>query len=350
MRVSDAPANAPAAPPDGQAPTPTPASGHIIWALSDGRAGMRNQALGLAEAVARRTNGGVAEKTLVIGRPWDRLPSWAWGDPFARLLPESDPLRPPWPDVLVACGRRTVPFGTALSDRCLTVQTQDPRTDPRRFGLVVPPIHDGLTGANVFPIHGSPNRLTEGALARDARELEAALPPLPRPLAAVLIGGDSRDYRMTAEATARIVETLTEAARTHGLLVTFSRRTPPGAEAALRAALAPLPAWVWDGQPVGTLANPYLGLLGLADRVFVTEESANMVSEAAFTGRPVHLLPLEGGAAKWGRFHAALEERGVLRPEAGLTENWSYEPLRETDRAADAVVAALAARKAARPL
>ena len=308
---------------------------------------MRSQALGLAEAVARRIGGTVTEKTLAIREPWDRLPTWAWGDPFARLAPGGDALTPPWPDLLVACGRRTVPFGAALSDRCLTVQTQDPRTDPGRFGLVVPPIHDGLTGPNVVPIHGSPNRLTGEALARDARELARVLPPLPRPFGAVLIGGDSRDYRMTEAATARIAETLTGAARTHGLLVTFSRRTPPEAEAALRAALAPLPAWVWDGAPVGALANPYLGLLGLAGCVLVTEESANMVSEAAFTGRPVHLLPLDGGAAKWRRFHAALTERGVLRPGAALTEDWSYEPLRETDRAADAVVAALAARKAA---
>ena len=320
----------------------------MIWAVSDGRAGMRSQALGLAEAVARRTGGAVTEKTLAVRQPWDRLPTWAWGDPFARLAPEGDPLTPPWPDVLVACGRRTVPFGAALSDRCLTVQTQDPRTDPGRFGLVVPPIHDGLTGPNVVPIHGSPNRLTGEALARDARALASALPALPRPLAAVLVGGNSRDYRMTGTATERIASVLAQAARRHGLLVTFSRRTPPEAEATLRAALAPLPAWVWDGRPVGALANPYLGLLGLADRVLVTEESTNMVSEAAFTGRPVHLLPLEGGAPKWRRFHAGLAERGVLRPGAGLTEDWFYEPLRETGRAADAVVAALAARKAAR--
>ena len=318
----------------------------VIWALSDGRAGMRNQALGLAEATARRVGGQVTEKTLAIRWPWDRLPTWAWGDPFARLASAGDPLAPPWPDVLVACGRRTVPFGIALADRCLTVQTQDPRVDAGRFGLVVPPIHDGLAGPNVLPIHGSPNRLTEAALARDADTFEPFLPPLPRPLAAVLIGGDSRDYRMSEAAADAILRRLVPLALSgHGLLVTFSRRTPARAKAALRTALGPLPSvWIWDGAPVGPLENPYHALLGLASRVLVTEESANMVSEAAFTGRPVHLLPLEGGAPKWERFHAAMAERGVLRPGAALTEDWSYAPLRETDRAADAVARALRAR------
>ena len=347
--MSDASGNASATARDAEGRTPIPASGPIVWSLSDGRAGMRNQALGLAEATARLTGGIVIEKTLVIRQPWDRLPVWAWGDPFRRLASGSDALAPPWPDVFVACGRRTVPFGAALSDRCLTVQTQDPRTDPRRFGLVVPPIHDGLTGPNVVPIHGSPNRLTEEALARDAAALAAVLPPLPRPLAAVLIGGDSKDYRMSEAVVDGIIRQLVPLALGgHGLLVTFSRRTPTQAVAAFRAALGPLPpVWIWDGGPVGTLANPYLGLLGLARRVLVTEESANMVSEAAFTGRPVHLLRLEGGAAKWDRFHAALERRGVLRPRAELTDDWTYAPLRETERAADAVADALAARRRA---
>jgi len=319
-----------------------------VWALSDGRAGMRNQALGLAEAVGRVRDAEITEKTVRIAPPWDRLPRALWGDPFSRLAPDSDRFAAPWPDILIACGRRTIPFSLALRERCFTVQTQDPRTDPSRFGLVVPPHHDGIGGPDVFAIHGSPNRLTEARLAADAAALRAGLPALPDPLAAVLIGGPSRAYRMTPEAAARIAGRLEAAAEAgFGLLVTFSRRTPPEAEAQLRERLARLPAWVWDGEPVGGLDNPYFGLLGLASRVFVTEESANMVTEAAFTGRPVFLLRLEGGAPKWRRFHAALAERGVLRPDAALREDWSYPPLRETDRAAKAVLAAYDARKRA---
>lgn len=309
----------------------------VIWAVSDGRAGMRSQALGLAEAVARLTGGRVLEKVVSVRRPFAWLPGRFWGDPLRRLAPGSAAFVPPWPAAAVLCGRLTVPFGIALADRTLTVQTQDPRADPSRFGLVVAPRHDRLSGENVVSIHGSPNRLTQARLDEDAGKLGAALPPLPRPLAAVLIGGDSKAYRLNEAAADAIGLLLARASRTHGLLVTFSRRTPREGRARIEDALSGLPAWVWDGEPIGGLANPYFGLLGLADRVLVTEESANMVTEAAFTGKPVHLLPLVGGAPKWRRFHAALEERGVLQPEASFTEAWTYAPLRETERAARAV-------------
>ena len=36
----------------------------------------------------------------------------------------------------------------------------DPRVNPREFDVVVPPIHDGLEGANVMPIVGACHRIT----------------------------------------------------------------------------------------------------------------------------------------------------------------------------------------------
>lgn len=321
------------------------ANAPTIWALSDGRAGMRNQALGLAEAVARRTPARVIEKTLAIRAPWDRLPTGLWGDPFAKLDPASDDLGPPFPDVLIACGRRTVPFALAMPPATLTVQTQDPRVDPARFGLVIPPAHDGVDGANVFPILGSPNRLTDDRLAKDAKTLAGHLPDLPSPLAAFLIGGDSKDHKMSAAAVSGIADVAEAAAQAgYGLLATFSRRTPETAIAYLAEAFEALPAWVWNGHDIPGLGNPYFGILGLADRLLVTSESANMLTDAGFTGRPVHALPLQGGAAKWRRFYEQLTAHRVLAPDAGLTDEWAYEPLRETERAAEAVAAMMAER------
>ena len=313
--------------------------------MSDGRAGMRAQARGLAEATARLTGARVTEKRLAIRQPWDRLPTALWGDPFARLADGSDEVGPPWPDVLIACGRRTVPFAVAMGPDVLTVQCQDPRTDPARFGLVVPPAHDEVRGDNVFPIIGSPNRLTEERLARDARVLADHLPPLPRPLTALLVGGDSKDHRMTPAAVGGIIDVAEAAAGLgQGLLVTYSRRTPEAAIAALTEAFEVLPTWVWDGRDVPRLGNPYFGMLGLADRLLVTNESANMLTEAGYTGRPVHALPLQGGGAKWRRLYAGLEAHGVLNPEAGLDDDWTYPPLRETARAAEVVAAAMRER------
>ena len=307
-----------------------------IWAVSDGRAGMENQVLGLAEAIARKTPAVVTTKRIKIAMPFDRLPRMLWRNPLARLHSESDILDAPYPDIWIACGRRTVPLSMAMRGRGpFVVQTQDPRAPVSAFDLVVPPTHDNLTGANVLPILGSPNRLTEERLAADAAHLAAALPALPQRKAAVLIGGTSKDYRLTDEGLKTILARLREAtADGLGLLITTSRRTGDAARDAIRAALSGPRAWVWDGAPVGPLANPYFGMLGLADRTIVTEESANMITDAAFSGRPVHLLPMEGGAPKWTAFQDALTRQGVLRPNAGYKDEWSYPPIRETDRAA----------------
>src|SRR3546814_10119808 len=89
-------------------------------------------------------------------------------------------------------------------------------------------------------------------------------------------------------------------------------------------------------------SNPNFGILGLADHVIVTGDSVNMVSEAASTGKPVHVvhLPnshLRGRSAKFTRFHEALVEAGIARPFAGTLEEWRYEPLDETHRIAGAI-------------
>ncbi len=75
-------------------------------------------------------------------------------------------------------------------------------------------------------------------------------------------------------------------------------------------------------------------MLGSADHVLVTKESTNMITDAAFTGKPVHLLELTGQHKKFDRFHHDLKQKGIIRPLKLPLETWAYEPLRETDRVA----------------
>jgi mitochondrial fission protein ELM1 len=62
-----------------------------------------------------------------------------------------------------------------------------------------------------------------------------------------------------------------------------------------------------------------------------------MISEAASTGHPVHVVHLEGGSAKFDRFHQAMKKAGITRPCAGRLYHWSYEPLQEARRVAQEV-------------
>jgi mitochondrial fission protein ELM1 len=320
----------------------------VIWAVSDGRAGMENQVLGLAEAVQRRIPASIVTKRIQIDPKVENLPRFFWGNPFSRLSLEGDRLDPPWPDLFIGCGRRVVPFAKALRQHCFTVQTQDPRAKPEEFGMVVPPVHDGLSGQGVLPIQGSPNRLTRERLKMEAQLLSMSLPrdiQFRDPYAAALIGGPSKSYRWNPGVEEGILSSIASAIEAgFFVLATCSRRTPPAFRERLQYAFKPSKLWLWDGQEVGPIDNPYFGMLGMAERILVTEESANMITEAAFTGKPVHLMTLQGGGKKWDRFHDALIERGVLRPGAPMKEEWSYAPLRETDRVADAIVKKLAIR------
>ncbi len=120
-----------------------------------------------------------------------------------------------------------------------------------------------------------------------------------------------------------------------------SRRTGTDNIRLLRERLAALPAAeVWDLEG----ENPYFGYLGLADHIVVTADSANMVSEAAATGKPVQVVELKGGNRKFREFHEAMRAAGYCRPFEGRLESWTYDPLDETGRVAAEVKRRLAAR------
>jgi mitochondrial fission protein ELM1 len=79
----------------------------------------------------------------------------------------------------------------------------------------------------------------------------------------------------------------------------------------------------------------------------VTEDSTNLAADAATTGKPVHVLAMAGGGAKFERFHEDLRRRGIARRFAGELATWSYPPLDETNRAAAELLRRFDARKQA---
>ena len=307
-----------------------------IWAVTDGRAGIEAQALGLAEAVGRLTPACIELKHVAWPGWMRRLPSWM--NPALRPLLATGfgAIAPPWPDLWIANGRAAIPLSIGVrrwsGGASFVVQLQDPLRSPRHFDLVIPPNHDGLRGADVFPITGTPHRVTPERLVREREPLRATLDALPRPHVVVLVGGRSRAFDLSPARARTLAAQIRTAVRDSGgsLLLTFSRRTPEAARAILTEALRGLPGWLWDGRG----PNPYFAFLATADHVLVTEDSANMPAEAAATGRPVHLLAMDGSQARKRRFHAELAELGIARRFDGRLEDWNYPPLRETDRAA----------------
>lgn len=316
------------------------------WILTDGKQGMVNQCLALAESVART----VVDKRVALRTPWRQLSPWLRLGGLLAMAPESDPIEPPWPDIVVACGRQSVVPALRVRRKSggsvFTVYVQDPVIDPDHFDLVVAPRHDWRPewkkATNVVLTTGAPNRVTKAQLSEAAARFGPRLDHLPRPRAAVLIGGPNAVFRFDASDMAVLADRLAALARSGiGLMVTTSRRTGAENERILRDSLAGLPAEIWDG----TGENPYFGYLALADAVIVTADSVNMVSEAAMTGKPIHVFEMEGGSDKFRAFHENMRQRGYTRPFVGPLEDWSYEPLDDTAMAAAEILRRIAARR-----
>lgn len=316
------------------------------WVVTDGRAGNVSSALGLAEAVGLP----IVEKRVTLAKPWVWLPPGFWPPGVLGIDEDtSDPLAPPWPDLVISCGRRGI--GPALEikrrsgGRTLAVHIQHPRMNPSRFDLIAAPAHDRLTGPNVVVTVGAVHRVTRAKLDDAAAEWCDRLAHLPSPRLAVSIGGSNAAYRLDAATGQQIGAHLAGLIRAEGLgvMLTFSRRTDPEAAAAIRSALEETGAEIWSGAG----NNPYYGYLGLADRVLVTGDSVNMVSEAVATGKPVQVIPLPitGRAEKFERFHQALESAGATRPFTGQLEDWEFVPSNDTARVADRVKELLRARQ-----
>lgn len=303
------------------------------WVLTDGTVGMVNQAQGFAEAMGLQPE----LRTFRARAPWRYLAPQFWLMPHWAAGPGSGDIGRPWPDIIVACGSKSIApvlrIRRKSAGRTRVIYVQDPTINPARFDLVVAPMHDRLSGPNVLVVRGAVNRVTADRLRGDAARFAAQFDHLPRPRVAVTIGGDSGAYRLTEAVIDKLCEDLATLCRRDGagLMITTSRRTGAENEAKLRAKLAGLPAYFWDGSG----DNPYFAFLGLADFIVVTGDSVNMVSEALVSGKPVHVAHLDGGTPKFRRFHEDLEREGLTRPFKGMLESWVYTPLDDTKRAAD---------------
>ncbi len=259
----------------------------LIWALLGPRTGDNNQVLALAEAVARATGGEVRRLPLRYNA-LRLLPNRIDAGRACLDAPSRALLAPPWPDLVIGVGQRSVPVARWIRRRCgaPVVQLGRPRCHPSRLDLVI-----------TTPQYGVPP-------GPQVLELPAVLTPPPPPaaageaVAALVLGGPSWPWQLDAAAIEAACTRLL--AGPLPLRVIASRRTPPAIIARLRALLPP--GAFLEG------AGAYRDLLGRAAGITVTADSVSMVSEALATGRPVHRLPLRLRplAGAWLRLMRAL--------------------------------------------
>lgn len=296
------------------------------WAVTTGEIGMRTQARGLAEAVADD----VVEITVTS----------AWPRPNPRPCP-------PWPNVMVSCGRRSARWALAArrasSGESLAVHVQDPRRDAEAFDLVIAMEHDEIReGRNVIKVATALHDLTPAKLESEANAWRSRFESLGRPLIGVAVGGTLRGRAFTLEDADKLIAGLSRAkSGTDGAIaITPSRRTPPEVIARFRDVFGADPrVFLWDLEG----DNPYRAILALADRMVVTSDSVSMVSEALAATGPVEIFDL--GFARHVDFVQDLVDRRLARRfEGDPSTPETVGPVNATDDAAMAVRKLLQAR------
>lgn len=332
-------------------------AGPSVWCVADGRAGILNQTKALAAALAEpervgklaHLKGDATSRDVILqpeGLQLAMRPD-LWFAPLSALPKEQRALlSAPWPDVWIAAGRRSIPYSCMMrkmsGGKTLVVQTQHPKVSLASFDLVIPPEHDGLTGPNVFPILGSPVWFSAERIA-DAKQRFGHLTQVGGQKVLVTLGGDSKTHRFTEARAIAIEADLRKLAPGRTFWITVSRRTPAAVRERFRKLAGELQSVFWeDEQRDGP--NPYVAFLSLCDAALVTEDSANMLSDPAFFGKPIHILKLEGSSPRFDRLHEGFIAQGAARWFSDGIHDWSYRPIREAARAADEIVKLLLQR------
>ena len=134
-------------------------AGLKCWIITDGKQGMNVQGQGVADAL-----GLDAELKVVAPTGWHQFAA-PWG-PIARAERFGEAgaqFAPPWPDVVIATGRSSIPYVRALGrlagPTTYRVVLQDPKRGPDTADLIWVPQHDTRRGDNVITTLTAPHKL-----------------------------------------------------------------------------------------------------------------------------------------------------------------------------------------------
>ncbi len=236
-------------------------------------------------------------------------------------------------DTVISCGSSLAAINLAIASEnsAKAISIMKPSIFGfSNFNLVIMPKHDRPPRAkNVLPVIGSINAIDGKSLETDYQRLVSSrgtlkgLETVDKPRIGLLIGGDSKNYTVTADAVAFLCDQLKKALDDLDgyLLLTTSRRTPKEAVETLKAYFKDDPRcrlFVVAAQdnPAGTVG----GIFYLSHCVIVTGESISMVSEAASCGKYVIVFEPHykgrgtGGASrgKVGRFLDQLAQKQYI--------------------------------------
>ncbi len=282
-----------------------------VWGLVDDRTGHTGQVLGVIQRLGL---------PFVIKRleynTLQALPTFLLGASLAALTPERRAtIAPPYPTLVIAAGRRTLPVLRYIKRQSPTTRTVYlMRAEVNRgIDLMVVPEHDHVPArSNIITTLAPLHAVTEATLNVARAEWAERFSHLPHPWVALCLGGNTKRGHYSDVEWSALIQRAMHLAGQGSLLVTTSRRTPVAALDLIESLLkVPHVYHRWDRDK----ENPYLAMLAAAEGIIVTGDSLSMCAEACSTGKPVFIYASEKVAPmKHLELHESLYARGLAQP------------------------------------
>ena len=304
-----------------------------ILVLTDGSDGMLSQVMGLAKELSPNIT---SVKTKILF-PWSNiqpgfLPIYSW-------VFKNNINFYPSPNIIISCGRKSVYLAIFLKKKyknAMTIHIQNPKINFKKFNYIIAPEHDNIKGENVIASIGALHKFNKN-IFNNILDSDFNIPK--NNLVSIIIGGSNNHYNFSNEEVDNLVKkikSIKNIKSKFNLLIIFSRRSTDQIKNRIKDRLSKN-AIIWDKN----FANPYEFSLKNSTHFIVTSDSTSMISECAYTGKPIYVyhLPFKRVSKRIKKFHEQFHSLSITR-NLNLTnelKSWVYKPLDESKRIASII-------------
>lgn len=288
------------------------------WVIHDGATGNRKQTIALARAMEWTFEEKIASPSFYARwfapRILPMIP-YSLGDAFAHALDSP-------PKLVIGCGRQAALATRALKQAgSFAIQILNPHIHSRNWDVVIAPSHDQVRGGNVIHCSGSLHEVNAHSLQQWRAEHSFTGTASPRTL--VLIGGPSKMASFNEGMIEVMFSHLEYDLAKHGgsLMICGSRRTPKKIADAIRTRFTDSNFPIWFDESDGM--NIYQSALANAERIVLTPDSVNMISEACATQAPVYIAQPERANQRMQIFLGELQRKGRIKKLTRDLESFS---------------------------
>jgi uncharacterized protein len=271
-----------------------------VWVLSDGKAGHLSQSKGILAALRDwvKVEEDWVEFKLRVGflrRVMDVVLRGGVQHPtgWLRIFYRMDELPPGKPDLILSAGGNTRHANAWLAGTlaCRNLFCGDLRGLAKDLFAGVITWDESKAGEDGWIVNPTPVAITPEEVEREARQWRMETGRMDERIWTMLLGGDGAGYSWGPKDWKRLGGLMKRYYRETGVrwVVVSSRRTGRKAEPLIREEAGEDVVCAWCPAE-GDREISYQAALGCSKRVFVTEDSHMMITEAIASGRQVHTL------------------------------------------------------------